>query len=49
MYATNFPIFTLDQSLEMKTNKNIDNAKNNIGIIENEEDEEIVPFNPSME
>ena len=43
------PIFTLFQRRETMINKNIDIAKNNIGTIENEEDEEMVHFSPSME
>ena len=44
-----FPIFTLFQRRETMINKNMDIAKNNIGTIENEEDDEMVPFSPSME
>ena len=49
IYAIMFPIFTLFQRQETMINKNMDIAKNNIGTIENEEDDEMVPFSPSME
>ena len=44
-----FPIFTLFQRRETMINKNMDIAKNNIGTIENDDDDEMVPFSPSME
>ena len=49
IYAKIFPILTLFQSLETMTNKSIEIVKNSIGTIENEDDDEIVPFKPSME
>ena len=49
IYAKIFPILTLFQSLETMTNKSIEIVKNSIGTIENEDDDEMVPFNPSME